>query len=475
MHASSRPSQITLPAPEILVRPANLALIGIFIAINLGLLLILDPAARIANGADSGTWYGPAKALIEHGTLGSIDNPTIPSADRGPIYPLLIAGLMAVAGPDYPALLAAVQAGLLLMVALLTAQIAAAYRPDNATLALGLVLLNPNLLGAAQLVQSETVYVFILTCMLFVILRLIENFTTRNAIWLGALTGVAALIRPEGTFLIVCIPLLLLVIAAVQRHSENVKTSWRQIGMMCAACVIASCVVVAPWILRNAYAGIGFRLNEVQNSAHYAWGAVEQVTVTQTSKTFWEVPKIIEAERSRQLEKFKGQHPGASKKEIADRDFTNALTTLMSLPLIDHLKTIVKAKAEFLFAGGAGTWIGLLRGTGQTPIAMMKASGANSYWSGWLNAMSRYPIFELSLTAVALGYVLVLRACAVVGFFRTWRTNGLLLLILCAEIAFHAFIQPYYGPSRFRLPVEPAFVLLAILALPVGRPKRAGA
>jgi len=469
MQAGCHPPQVTFELGDILARPISIAFIALFITANLVLLGIVEPAARIANGADGATWFGPAKALVEYGTFGSLVQPMVPSADRGPVYPLTLAALMLVAGANYPALLAVLQATYLLVAALLTAAIAETYRKGSAPLTLGLMLFNPNLLGAVQLVQSEIVYLLVLTGILFLMLQFAANLNRRYSIWIGVLAGVAALTRPEGTFLIVGVPLFLLLIAVIQRARVDRVLSWPRIGSLCISCTLASCAVVAPWLLRNVQAGIGFRINEAQNAAHYAWGAVEQVIITQTGKTFWEVPKIVEAERNRQLAEFKGTRPDASEREIATRDFSNALTTLVTLPTIDHIKTIVKAKAEFILAGGAGIWIGLLRGTSNTPIAIMKATGANAYWSGWLDALSRYPIFELILTGIALGYVLVLRAFAVVGLWRAWQSSRLLLLILCAGIIFHTFIQPYYGPSRFRLPVEPAFVLLAVLALSTNR------
>lgn len=458
---------IAFDPANILARWSCLVMLALFVVLNAALFAVLDPGIRIANSADSATWYGPAKALISHGMFGSFADPATPSADRGPIYPLILAGMMRLAGDAYPELLAIVQCLMLIGVALLTANIAGAYRSGAAPLAFGLVLFNPNLVGAVQLVQSETTYLVALTGLLFFILRTIPRFALRDAIGTGVLTGLAALTRPEGAFLIMCVPLGLLLVASLVRSKVAVAARWRQVMLGTAACLAASAVTVSPWVIRNINVGIGPRINETQNSAYYAWGAVEQVMATQTGKSLWEVPKIVTAEREKQIGAFRRENPTASPREIANRDFMNAISTLGTLPLLAHIKTIVKAKAEYVLAGGTGIWIGLLRGTDNTPIAIMKRANSNAFWSGWLDALTKYSVLDIALTTITIGFVVIMRTAGAVGAIRLWFSARILLFVLLAGISYQAFIQPYYGPSRFRLPVEPAFVLLAALAWPV--------
>ena len=67
------------------------------------------------------------------------------------------------------------------------------------------------------------------------------------------------------------------------------------------------------------------------------------------------------------------------------------------------------------------------------------------------------------ITVMALAFVIVLRALGLAGLVWMFMRRHYAVLLACAGmIAYFAVIHLFTGNSRYRLPVEPALILLAL-------------
>ena len=69
----------------------NIALWAVFftyVTVNAVLLLSVEPGIHLSKGADAGSWYEPALALLKYGSFVVLDSPETLMTYRPPLYPL---------------------------------------------------------------------------------------------------------------------------------------------------------------------------------------------------------------------------------------------------------------------------------------------------------------------------------------------------------------------------------------------------
>jgi 4-amino-4-deoxy-L-arabinose transferase-like glycosyltransferase len=191
-------------------------------------------------------YYRTLARLVAHG-VGFVrpaewfaDHATLPTAERPPLYPLLLAGLDKLGGtsPDAQRLLGALTgAGAIVAVGLLARRLTG---PRAGLLAAAMAALYPTLIAADGALMTESVYGLLASLMLLAAYRLLDAPGFRRAVVLGALGALAALARGEALLLL---PLLLL---PLLRRPGGVRAA----GAACLAFV----VVLAPWTVRNLVA-----------------------------------------------------------------------------------------------------------------------------------------------------------------------------------------------------------------------------
>jgi hypothetical protein len=160
----------------------------------------------------------------------------IPTAERAPLFPLALAGLaeLGVTGGDGRLLGVLTGAGVVAVLGLLARRLAG----DRAGLiAAGLAALHPALIAADGALMTESLYGLLAALALLAAYRVVEVPTTRRALVLGGVLGLAALVRAEALILL---PLLLV---PVLRGAGGLRTA----GLIC----LAFAVVLAPWTARN--------------------------------------------------------------------------------------------------------------------------------------------------------------------------------------------------------------------------------
>ena len=158
---------------------------SIFVLLNAALFLNAVPVLHdthdldlthpvYAGAADGQRYWGVAKNLTERGTFHYALGPDklVRLKRGGPIPPIVFAGLMSLSSfEDAPLLIICFQALLLFATSLLSRTLAAPFSISK-DLVQGLVLFNPSLIGLVHHAQSEIVFLFFFTSILFFSIKL---------------------------------------------------------------------------------------------------------------------------------------------------------------------------------------------------------------------------------------------------------------------------------------------------------------
>ncbi len=224
----------TSPNTPELPRWAVVGTLALAVAVRAGALVLAPDALS----ADPDGYRAVAENLVEHGTLGHGD---VPTAFRPPLYPLLVAGCLALGRCGQTAL-GGLHLALGVATVWLTLAIARRCGPRwSAVLAAALVACDPILLRQSTLVMTETPAVLLAGAGLLALTTFSERPGPLRAATAGGVIALGALCRPE---------FLLWGAAAA------VGVAWRakgeRAGLKSAAAFLAAvCVVLAPWTARN--------------------------------------------------------------------------------------------------------------------------------------------------------------------------------------------------------------------------------
>ena len=200
----------------------QLLLFSIFVVLNAVLFLNAVPVLHdshdldlthpvYAGAADGQRYWGVAKTLIDDGTFRYAYEPgdLRPLKRGGPIPPIVFAGLMSLSSfEDAPLLIICFQALLLFATSLLSRTLAAPFSISK-NLVQGLVLFNPSLIGLVHHAQSEILFLFFFTSVLFFSIRLLTDSKPNRYLFIGMgmCVGLLLLTRPAGLLFVVLLPL----------------------------------------------------------------------------------------------------------------------------------------------------------------------------------------------------------------------------------------------------------------------------
>ena len=204
-----------------------------------------------------------------------------PSAFRPPAYPILLAGSMEIFRPHYISAIRWLQ----FFVGLLTVWICGKISShlfdssaERATIIFGLFL--PTLIFSTDQLLTECLAAFLTALFLLFLVDQRQRAGTASAVGLGFVSGLAALIR----FNAAALPLFAAWVVFKTRHR-------RSFPLRFAAVVLLPCVVIAPWLVRNAYAFPG----HILYSTHGGANAVQGVVTTQGRTQMGDSERLLAA------------------------------------------------------------------------------------------------------------------------------------------------------------------------------------
>jgi 4-amino-4-deoxy-L-arabinose transferase-like glycosyltransferase len=352
-----------------------------------------------------------------------------PTSLRPPLYPAMMAAVWSVAGAANYQAVRVVQIAFGMATAALVFWLGRTLWNDRAGLfAAAIVAFYPTLVLTNFLLLTETVFTFLLTAFVAIVVALVGRPRLLTAAAAGGVLALAALTRSIAWPLpVVLVPLLLWALPGplVRRFAM-------------AACLTAAFVaVIAPWSVRNTrlqrvpvvidtIGGLNLMMGNYAHTPHRRiWDAVSM-----RGEKNWVTGIPAEPPGG-------GQWTEGQKERWAR---AQAVEYMRQHPVQTLWRSIIKA-TDF-WALDRDFIAGIAQGLFSPPAVL-----------GWL----------LSL-AMLLAFPLVL-GLAVLGAWFTppdWRIHVLLLLVVFFFTALHAIV---FGHPRYRLPLTPIFALYAGAAL----------
>ena len=203
------------------------------------------------NTADGQRYWGVSLNLVENGTF-SIPGSDQVSLQHGPIPALIFYAPIKLVGLNNAAvLIVAIQCAMLFTIGCLARSLATPYSA-NKNLLQGLIIFNPNLIGLAHHAQSDLIFAFIFSLVLYFISRCIERPDISRKFdycMIGLFCGCLVLTRAAAMPYVLVLPFLLLLSIFLRRNTKDID--WVQILRRLALGVVITGLTIAPWYVRN--------------------------------------------------------------------------------------------------------------------------------------------------------------------------------------------------------------------------------
>lgn len=404
--------------------------------------------ASSLSGDDGQRYLAEATNLWTHGTF-STDavSPPAPTAHDMPLFPLLMAGLMAVV-PD-PLLAvkgAALCNGLLFGVAAVgvyTLGWRLTGRHAVGTLAMAVFGAFPESFPYAVFYMPESLFLALYVWGLVAFVQYARTRRVQPLLWTFVLWGLSVLAKPISLFIGPLLAFMAIAHACYERRSLIRRVSTITAGFL------AGSAVIAPWVVRNYLAfgiigissAVGHNLFSVNYSSMAACGpGMRAAMAAREAEVDAAFPKATANSMAR----------AAMKAAVARREI------LANLPCYATM-TLKRHPALYVGTGSAAT----LRMLGDVEGARaMQATRAD--WRAWRHVPAHGIVLQIgSWSLLGLAYVL-----AVVGVVRVSRCRDWLsLAVILFGVLYFAIVIGPNVTTRYRVVMLPAFSIAAAMGL----------
>lgn len=374
-------------------------------------------------------------------------------ADRTPVYPAFLALTQALTGTTFAG--PVVLQNLIGCLAVWACwKLGGLFSRDMANLAGGFAAVNLNMAVYANQMLTECLYLPAMAWCLYGLCRYAGSGRTRHLAWLSLGLGASVLVRSASMYL----PLFLLPWLALRPGGGALA---RRAGH-CLLFLVLFAAAMSPWVLRN--------------QAVYGHAAV---TGQGTSHLIgWVVPSVARFEEGMDQQAAVNKYTALWREHVetlpdAVRSNPLALSAEASRFASGYLRSASPASLARAWFWGAARNIFV-------PVAVEMAYVMDLEWSHFSDtpgsgaleqawnflARNSNPAYALFLTA-GLVLTLALRLVQAGGAVVLWRRGAqgrAALLILAVVVVYYLALSGPVGYAKYRLPYEPAFVLLTAMA-----------
>lgn len=423
----------------------------VFLGLKLTLALLIFQEPSKAFLPDS---YGYEDLAVNLVRTGQFDVPGEPALGliRTPGYPVFVAGIYLLAGRSAGWVILA-QLILDALTALLIWQIGKQILSGAiGLLAAFIYAASLNTTGGSLYLLSDTLFTFVLVGTLFFLNRYWQQPRDRWLITIGALLGLATLIRPIGLYLAI----IWMVYIALWQRKNIEQRSYQGILLM----VLAFSSLLTPWILRN-YARTGhFMLSGAEAMNLYCCFAPAALA---------EDEKISLDEAWRRVDAPFQYNLNKVEPEQLFRAADYATKIILQHPR-GYAQAYLKGVSATLFEPTYRQWLQLLGVNYSASGLLSKLSTLDFH--GAISGLSENTSagFLLAIPLLNEGYIIAVYFLVAAGMYKIFmhaRTNNVSALGLIGVITIlYLVVAPGTGGGlRFRIPAEPFLALFAAVGL----------
>lgn len=441
------------------------ALLAASLLLKLGMLVAyLDHSERFWS-TDTGTYWGPARALETAGRFSeSAEEIERPETIRTPGYPLFLAACFALAGEG---VLAPLVAQILLsLITLYGVHRMAAARRSTATgwAAAVLLAVDVNSFALALKLLTETLFTFLLVAAWWLALRLSRSALSHSTepcarsalLWaasLGGCLGAAVLVRPVAYYLF--LPAIVWVGWVIHRR----RVSRKVIAGTILAFAIPWLVLVGGWQLRNQVLTGVPRLSGVEgiNLLFYRGAAIVAMR---------DGVDLEEARRSLGEGRYQEVHPETAHltpEELNEVWVREGKEIILDYPVL-FLRSQIRGVGAILFGLGHHTLVRIagVRLSSRGPIGDLFHLRPRDYVGRWL--VERPGLFWAFVAEEI--YLLLVYSGVVAWWIAAWRERTVSPVDVWAWLVIFYLLAISAGPeanARFRVPLMPFLAVYAAL------------
>ena len=418
------------------------AIITIFFFLNLIFLNISDDI-RIFSSTDPLDYINSAKSLIECGSFSYFELNCIPKTWNTPGYPIFIAIHMLLS-KNYIFYLVLTQIFLLLFTALIISKLIEDLDPKLSIWVFSLILFNPNSFSTAHLIQTETLFTFFLTIIIFIMFK---YQSLKAYLFLGVLCGINAYVRPAFFYFCLISPaIFFLYLRLIIKKEFKTSLLFSLIGGLVAI------LLVSFWVNRNQNL-----FNEsvfVSNKGFMVWlNLIEMYSLNN-----------IESNLSDQYEKIMNQvsndenyYYGSNQTPYSSNILMENAKSQLSFPFKYFIIAGSKSMLNLFFSGGATNFERLLTGNQD------KYLDKNKFYYNFTDVPKYFFGKLFSIESLPVIYSILVKLFSFVGICYLVVSRNFSLLAVCAlPLIYLTPLYGFFGQSRFRVPMEPSFTILAV-------------
>ena len=427
--------------------------------VNIALLLYVKPGIHLTEGADAGSWYEPALALLKYGSFVVLESPETLMTYRAPLYPLYEATMLWISGGEILSIVVG-QIVLLWVTGVFAGKAVGLFIPKYQVIALSLIVFNPNALGIAHLIQSDTLYALFIALTVWGLLKyMLSNNKLKWSLITSIFLSVSCLVRPTGQYLIFLLPIIFPMVNILYGHKNILKKSIINgiIGL------IVSGVVLFPWMSHNEEAGWGYVLVTSQIKTIYLRDSVIHAETKDKNVSMDIASNIILKNELKYIHSMGNRWNHMSSKDKSDELVMYYGKKLIAYPITVFLAGYIDSWIDFFGGGGSVNFHNLLSIELVKAIEKNNTEAYSSRIGAVFDSLAEAPIQAVLISVLSYLYVITLR---VLGFFGIIelikRKEYSFLLIIIGLITYFAITILFVGNSRYRLPVEIGFVILAL-------------
>ncbi|MBT5399165.1 hypothetical protein HOL24_01335 [bacterium] len=444
---------------------SNSALVLLFIGINIALLFFSYEGATFIEGADASQYYLPALSFLENEGFRRGD--TLLTFGP-PLYSIFLALPIGLFGLENSATAIVIFQCILLFATgyLFRLILLSFYSGSNqklyALLLHALIVFNPNSLITAHLVQSETLFTFLLSAALLTAVRLFDEFSLKNLIFLGLFTGLATLTRPVSLYLLIVWPIFLWAVMLLKGRKVNV--------IRLVAPLLVGLIIISPWYIRN-YVEFG-KPFYTSNAGAYLKAQYIQL---KHKGSGWSRDQAID----RHYIHFKKnilQDENLEKQRFCLQDERGwscngslshtSLQLILNEPVSAHFKALIDSWGTLFLSGGASNirnYFGIKGKDAIVGFQTREFKGLESI----KDLLKEMNLSYLFIFIVTMLFSVVMRIIGIVGLFYMLKNREFLPygVFFIEVISLFTAAYLYLGQSRFRVPLEPMLMLLAVVGI----------
>lgn len=426
-----------------------LLMFGFYIAANVIIMHFTVDGAALKYGADVSSWYQPALGLLKYGGFVDPNEPSKFLVLRPPLYPAFIALLLRLSGEVIWSIVA-VQVALLFATGLVARRISERMLPGYGMLVMALVVFNPNAIGTAHLVQSDTLYAFVFILLFLCLLVFCRQLSWTTALTTGAVLGISLLARNPLQALMPLWPLVMMVLAMIA-HGPTV---WKRALIMGIAATALGYAITTPWLFYTYRAGEGFgQTTDVQKN----WYLRIQLVYLEHCRTGLsndQVAALARQKRELRLNQISNlAHMSEEKQTRLLID--DSLNQMRSYSVRDYICALVPSWALMYGSPGVSNFSQLFGLVQQDVLSLLR-------WNRYADYFSKVSLISLALTLSGFVYLITIRILDLIGLIVMIRRRAWVpLTMMLGAMTYLTAIMLFSGTSRFRLPLEPMLFIMA--------------